>query len=266
LPVVLFLHGFTAVDPEPYRAWIDHIVRRGAIVVYPDYQTPEPLGTPWNEMLPNAVDGLRRAVAELEGGAYPPVDRSRMTVVGHSLGGVLAMGVAAVAAEERLPRPVALMPLQPGDCLGCSSRLPNLGVPLPDLEAVPAEAKMVMVVGEDDDVVGDAAAVSLWNGVRSTPAANRDYVVLRSDAHGMPPLEADHLLAQTGGFRGRLDALDWYGTWKLFDLLHGCAHFGERCDDALGGTPAQRFMGFWSDGVPIVEPVITDAPPGMETP
>src|SRR5262249_36912618 len=39
LPLVLFLHGFDVTDPEIYHAWIDHLVRRGAIVIFPDYQT-----------------------------------------------------------------------------------------------------------------------------------------------------------------------------------------------------------------------------------
>ncbi len=40
LPIVLFLHGFDVTDPEIYHAWIDHLVRRGAVLVFPDYQAP----------------------------------------------------------------------------------------------------------------------------------------------------------------------------------------------------------------------------------
>ena len=38
LPLVIFLHAFTIIDPEWYHVWIDHLVRRGAIVVFPDYE------------------------------------------------------------------------------------------------------------------------------------------------------------------------------------------------------------------------------------
>lgn len=44
LPVVVFLHGFTAVDPARYRLWIDHLVQRGAIVIYPEYQRASSFG------------------------------------------------------------------------------------------------------------------------------------------------------------------------------------------------------------------------------
>ncbi|MDI9793239.1 alpha/beta hydrolase, partial [Pseudomonas aeruginosa] len=37
-PLVIFLHGWSVMQPDLYRAWIDHIVRRGMVVVYPRYQ------------------------------------------------------------------------------------------------------------------------------------------------------------------------------------------------------------------------------------
>jgi hypothetical protein len=40
----------------------------------------------------------------------------------------------------------------------------------------------------------------------------------------------------------------------------GCAFDGEWCDYALGNTREQRYMGEWSDGVPVTEAVVTDDP------
>jgi hypothetical protein len=263
LPVVVFLHGFTAVDPEVYGAWIEHIVRRGAVVIYPDYQTANPFETGWGEMLVHAVaaiDGARRELARRPGSA---VELEQMSLVGHSLGAVLAVGVAAIATEYGLPRPVALMPVQLGGCLGCADAAPSIGVPVPDLAGIPAETRLVMVVAVDDGVVGDAAAAALWDRIGSIPETRRDYVVLRSDDHGVPPLRADHALAQTGGPRGTINALDWYGTWKLFDLLLACAHAGEGCERAMGGSASQTEMGTWSDGTAVVAPLIGDEPFGL---
>jgi hypothetical protein len=50
-----------------------------------------------------------------------------------------------------------------------------------------------------------------------------------------------------------VDALDFYGTWKLFDGLTDAAFFGKNREYALGDTPEQRFMGKWSDGAPVKE-------------
>lgn len=260
LPLVIFLHGFTAVDPVAYRAWIDHIVRRGAVVVYPDYQTNDPFGTPWDEMLPNAIDAVRDATADLRHGDYPPTELDRAAFVGHSLGGVLAVGLAAVAADAGLPDPVAVMPVQPAGCRGCGLPIAGGGVPLPSLAGVPTTSRLLMVVSADDRIAGDRTARRLWAGMAQVPPDARDYVVLFGDDHGSPRLRADHLQAQTGGGSDRPDAFDWYGTWKWFDLLLACAFAGEWCDDALGDTRLQRDMGRWSDGRPVVEPEITDYP------
>src|SRR4051812_23467778 len=87
----------------------------------------------------------------------------------------------------------------------------------------------------------------------------KDLVEVRSDGHGEPLLFASHPMPATGVF-GTLDALDWYGTWKLLDGLMGCAFEGAWCAYALGNTPEQRFMGEWSDGVPVLELRVTDDP------
>jgi len=46
----------------------------------------------------------------------------------------------------------------------------------------------------------------------------------------------------------------------LFDGLSDAAFFGKNREYALGNTAQQRFMGKWSDGVPVKELVVTDKP------
>jgi hypothetical protein len=65
--------------------------------------------------------------------------------------------------------------------------------------------------------------------------------------------------------RARLDtmmvnALDFYGTWKLFDALCDAAFYSKNREYALGNTPQQRFMGLWSDGTRVKELIVTDKP------
>ncbi len=57
-----------------------------------------------------------------------------------------------------------------------------------------------------------------------------------------------------------VNALDFYGTWKLFDALCDAAFYNKNREYALGNTPQQRFMGLWSDGVPVKELKVTDKP------
>lgn len=263
LPVVIFLHGFTAVEPARYHAWIDHIVRRGAIVVYPDYQRSVAFGEDWTTFLPTAAAAVEAAVARLETGKGAVPDLSRVGVVGHSLGGALAAGYAALAAEEGLPVPDVLMAVTPGGCGGCAPLDADEGVPLPDLSTIAPTTRALVVVGDDDAVVGDGGGLRIWAGLRSVPLARRDYVTVVSDGHGSPTLTAAHLFPQTAGEDGMTDALDWYGTWKLFDLLTDCAFWEEGCEAALGGSAAQRSMGVWSDGTPVAEARVTKTPRAM---
>lgn len=259
LPLVIFLHGFTAVDPRVYRSWIDHIVRRGAIVIYPDYQTLNPFAIGFESVLGHALTGIRAALSELDAGTTARPDLARVAVVGHSLGGVLAVNYAAVAAGEGLPVPAVLMPIQPGGCDGCGELLADRGAPLADLTAIPPSTRVLVIVGEDDSIVGERAAKTIWAALH-IPPSNRDYVTLMSDHRGLPPLRATHLLPQTAGLGGYEDALDWYGTWKLLDALMACAFDRAWCDVALGDTSAQRHMGLWSDGEPVTEARVTDDP------
>ena len=59
---------------------------------------------------------------------------------------------------------------------------------------------------------------------------------------------------------GEIDALDYYGFWKLFDGLTDAAFYGKNREYALGNTPEQRFMGLWSDKTPVKELEVTKTP------
>jgi hypothetical protein len=57
-----------------------------------------------------------------------------------------------------------------------------------------------------------------------------------------------------------VNALDYYGLWKLFDALCDAAFYSRSREYALGNTTKQRFMGRWSDGVPVKELIVTNKP------
>jgi acetyl esterase/lipase len=251
LPMVLFLHAYGGGDPELYHAWIAHLVRRGAIVVLPDYQPSNParertiadLGRTAPSLIRTSV---RDALAELASGNHVRPDLDRVAVVGHSLGAFLAADYAGTAARAGLPVPKALLLAMPA-CARCDRVA---------LAGIPAATQVLVIVGDGSD---EDVARAIWAGLSSVPVEQRDYIRFRSDAHGDPPLVADHAQPATG-LGTAVDALDWYGTWKGLDALMTCAFATEWCEYALGNTPEQRFMGEWSDGVPVSEALVTDDP------
>jgi len=269
------------MDPGGYGAWIEHLVRRGNIVIYPRYQ--ESLRTPMKDFTPNAVGAVKVALKELAAGGHATPDLKRVAVVGHSMGGAITPNIAAWAAQEGLPHFSAVMSVEPGNSV---THMPKIRMPMADLSQIPADTLMVVLVGSDDRIVGDTAGREIFKGASTVAPGNKNFVTLISDDHGTPPLLANHFApAAPGGnfqsdpaegaasgrsaLRERLserlrgekkegtqrmvDALDFYGTWKLFDGLTDAAFFGRTREYALGDTPQQRFMGKWSDGVPVKE-------------
>ncbi|HEU4390504.1 MAG TPA: alpha/beta hydrolase, partial [Blastocatellia bacterium] len=59
-PLVVFNHGWSAMNPRVYGAWIEHIVRRGNIVVYTRYQAD--LRTPPASFARNAISAVKSAL------------------------------------------------------------------------------------------------------------------------------------------------------------------------------------------------------------
>ena len=252
-PVIVFLHGWGGMTPHPYQAWIEHLVRRGHIVIYPRYQAN--LRTPLREMTGHVIAAVKTALTELQTGRHVRPRLDRMAAVGHSLGGALAANLAALAGTEGLPEFKALMCVEPGDG---SHRNPRVSLPRADWAKIPATTLLLTVAGADDDRAGDGYAREIYRGATQIPAANKDHIEVRSDDHGRPALKADHFAPTARA--GAADALDYYGFWKLFDALTDAAFTGQHREQALGNTPAQRFMGRWSDGVPVTELVVTDPP------
>ncbi|MDQ3654979.1 MAG: hypothetical protein M3457_07865 [Chloroflexota bacterium] len=251
LPVIVFLHGFTAVEPQRYGGWIEHVVRRGAVVIYPDYQDAGVFAGGQDRYIDNMFAGISNAFDTLD------LEPSRVHVVGHSLGAVLTMVYGTLGPERGLPAAASLTLIAPGGCRSCGNGF-GFGVPVELDRRLPQDTLVSIVVGEDDELVGSADAVVLARLTGDIPADQQRFVLVRSDAHGQPPLVADHLFPQTAGDGGEEDALDWYGLWRPFDALVNCAESGQECDTALGTSNAALSMGSWSDGTPVVRPVALD--------
>ena len=194
-PVVVFLHGWFAVNPGFYGAWIDHLVRDGKIVIFPRYQND--VGTLPQDFLPNALAAIRDALGVLaDGVGHVRPDPGRFALIGHSAGGNLAAQIAAVAADPHadLPVPQALIMLCPARSFRPAS---------PASPASPPSTLLVVIVGEEDVVVGDLRGRQIFAQATAIPSSRKRFVLFRSDRHGYPPLIAEH--TAPSGVHSRLD-------------------------------------------------------------
>ena len=136
----------------------------------------------------------------------------------------------------------------------CANRFFCPGPP-EEVLPMPVGMKAVVLAYRDDEVVGVDQPRQIYHAMTGLPTADRDFVLMKTDPYGQPLLIANHQTA----FQN-VDALDWYGVWKLSDALLSCAFAGEDCEYALGDTPEQRFMGTWDDGAPVTELEVSDDP------
>jgi len=166
-PVVIFLHGWVALDAARYGGWIGHLVRGGATVIYPAYQSKPAYDT--ITPLANVLAGVRAALEHVE------VAPGRLVVAGHSAGGALAADYAAVALANALPVPAAVFSVYPG------RKLRHLAVPIPAVNPslVAPDTRVLAYAGERDTAVGSGTAARIVAGV---PQAYATLRIIRDDA------------------------------------------------------------------------------------
>lgn len=268
-PVVVLLHGWGAVNPRTYGAWIEHLVRHGAVVLFPRYQAD--LRTLPDSMTESAARSLQLAFAQLGGRA----DRERVVFVGHSMGGIIAANLATLAngsAEAGFPVPRAVLAVQPGGAF--------VVIALADLAGLAPETLLITMAGEDDRLVGDNDALAMLEAASDLPAERKLFIEVPSDARGLPPLSANHVapaasdvsysfspgrktrplhdapaIIEAGPDKGpggedRTDALDYFAFWKTLDLVMEVAFDGGDAGTLLR-DPRLIDMGQWSDGEPV---------------
>lgn len=258
--VIVFNHGYGVFNPGPYGQWIEHLVRKGNIVIFPKYQLNDaslPSG-----YTPNAITGILDAFNELN--TNPNRVKPRMehfAIIGHSFGGVITANLVTEYASYGTPKPQCFMLCQPGTGGFDSGRITSYS-------GMDTDYNALIVVGDDDIVVGDVFGREIMDSTL-IPTTHKNYIIHYEDGHGSPVLEATHneplcknndydggtvSTVITGGYvASKQDAVDFYCYWKLADALLNCTFYGTDCNYAFGDTPEQRYMGEWSDGTPVTE-------------
>lgn len=256
--VVVFNHGYGAYNPMIYGKWIKHLVQKGNIVIFPRYQRDLFLPRP-NKFAKNVSKAIKNALIELQKDGHVQPITSHLTMIGHSYGGVVSADLAIHYETYQIPKPEALLLVNPG-----TSRLK--GGRLETYEAMPADMKLLITISEHDYITGDEFANLVYETAIHTP--ERNLVKQRRDTSGQPIISAGHNEAYSvdmdfdTGIRNytakkalrvsALNAVDYNGYWKLGDALMAYARTGEGMELVFGDTPAQRSLGTWSNGKEIL--------------
>jgi hypothetical protein len=171
--VVVFIHGHGGPledTPHFHRPWLRHLAKHGNAVVYPRYESyPGGHGT-----LPHIERAVETAMQEID------ADDAPMIGIGYSRGGRLVMDWAAVVAgSEREPE--ALLSVFPA-----SGEDPE-----EDLSSIPPSTRIVVQVGDSDEVVGSLGAIALMDQllVPGIPDPNRTVEIVHSNG----AFKASHL-------------------------------------------------------------------------
>jgi dienelactone hydrolase len=172
--LVIFFHGQggpTETTPANHRAWIDHLVKRGAVVVYPRYELSYS-----DAVIDPAVAGVRKASKRLELKKVPVI------ALGYSRGAALAVEYTAVARHNGVPVPDAVESVNPVP-YGEQARIVNL-------EPLRPDTVMAVLISDQDPNATDGAAL-LINRLREARFPGRQIQLNVARSHGN--FVADHL-------------------------------------------------------------------------
>jgi dienelactone hydrolase len=279
-PMVVFLHGWSGINPRCYSAWIRHLVRRGNIVVYPRYQ--ENLFADVGDMVDASAVAVADAWTTLNAAEGVRPDPRGIVLAGHSLGAMIALHLPDLLADTDLPPAIVYFIMQPGGQRFLAPTAP---------QNLASEALVIVMDGDADTRVGNQASRPVFEALAAAlPDGQVELITVVTEGRTTPALVADHYsplavdldfppdelvegvvgsgpCAATVGdpAAGQAakapDALDYYGYWKLLDGLIDAQFFDRNKRYALGDTPEQRFLGRLPDGTRVAQLTVVQSPP-----
>ncbi|MDB5512424.1 MAG: hypothetical protein JWR08_1907 [Enterovirga sp.] len=289
--VVVLAHAWGAVDPLTYGGWIDHLARRGYLVLFPAFQQ---IGrTRPVEASDNAARLVKSALAALEADPEAKPDMAHLALIGHSAGAGIAINLAAQAKTVGLPVPKLVFAVMPG---GIASDAASRGIQLTNLAQVDPGTSVITMIGDREFQASDRVSRRILRELTDVPQNKKLFMRVLSDDHGFPQLSAT--LAAPGspkeGYemaaikvppdppvdpkapraprprwsadmvlsgeqtvllqqlgRNPVDTLDYLAFWKTFDLAADSAFGGSGDLAVLRADPTFLDMARWSDTWPV---------------
>lgn len=228
LNVVVFTHGYSAKNPGVYGAWIEHLTKKGNIVIFPRYQYN--FTTTTHYFTGNAATAVKHAVNELKTNVkYQSVNTENAFYVGHSYGGVISANMALKYKEFELPKPIGLMMCNPGTggFNGGRYRYKKYA-------AMDTTIPIIMIDGEKDRVVKGRFPKKLYKYLKTDKNKIAYITQLRQKTDSinitayhnacLAPDDKYNSITNSIQIRkglkiGKVSAVDYFMFWKLADEL-----------------------------------------------
>ena len=251
--LIVFIHGYGGYNPMIYGQWIKHLVRKGNTVIYPRYQknifSPKP-----QQFSPNVITGIQTALKIIEeSDKHIPTKKEELCIVGHSYGGILGAEITVNWEKYNIPKPKGIFLCAPGTG-------PFKAGKLDTYEAMPTDVKLLVMVNENDYIVGDEMGIKIFETATNTPVRN----LIRQQIDNANSISAGHnetycvdkafdsghlnYTAKKALRITKTNAVDYYGYWKLFDAVIDCSRKGQHCEYAFGNTTQQKNLGIMEGG------------------
>jgi len=171
LPLIVFLHGWQGTSPKNYGAFIDHLVRRGSVVVFPVYQTGA--NTPPQGITNTAATSIKAMIKHLNRQYPKMIDEEKTLYYGYSMGASIAINFAMRPDKFKLPKPLALLLTAPGDAYHVAKGAKGKSILYRSLSHLPKELPIVLMTGQEDTSIGLPTAISHWNQICSQKRLKR---------------------------------------------------------------------------------------------
>ena len=290
-PVIGFVHGKLLYEGaatigqnqlgRSYRPLLEHVARKGYIVVFVRVEN-DLFDSDHVRMADDFLGAFEAAIV-----SSPTADPTRVAYAGHSMGGKVVLIAAAKATaldtQKAFHDPTLVMAMAP------DNSAPPMGTYVDArnfIKQYPMDTLWVTYLAGNQDTIAP------WNDPKLpdskamydvTPAKGKQLVLLHGSGPDdalnpptTPKLVADHMFpgaieGLNGGLSdaatpaSHLDALDWYGVWKM---LVGAADYHFKAGDPVWAYGALRTHGgTLPDGSVFAHTVEAQAlPPELGTP
>lgn len=247
VPTICFAHGFALSSPfNYYEGFINFLVSKGYAVVFVPYPIAD-VGVTRYQIMEQGFLAAASAHTNI-------IDTSRVGFIGHSFGGgaIFAIANNLYTNNNWGANGMFLTPI---------AQWYSFNISQSQLTSFNPNAKLLTVINEDDTVCDHRMAIDMFQNI-NIANNEKDIALLKSDMVNGYNYVSDHLMVTTETTNA-LDALDYYGLYRLVDALADYTFTGNSTakDVALGnGSALQITMPIGMSNLVVDDAMIAQFP------